>query len=209
MFQLCPDILVIDNFYDDPISVRNLALNSEYYPNGYSNGFKNGSGPFPGKMSKEPFLPKQLDTQLSKMLGKHLFPRRQSDHGYFRISKITDAFDDVIHSDSRLSDEPSNKYVGIVYLSLPEHSKEITGTTLYKHKPTNMESLLDEAHQEILKDTNAFADIDQWEPTFACKFKFNRLFIYPPHRFHKIGNMFGDTDENSRLVQLFSWGEII
>lgn len=208
MFKLNPDILVVDNFYDDPHAIRQLALASDYYDYGYSNGFKDGSGPFPGKMSKEKIVPKFLDSTLSKMVNKHLYPRNQSDHGYFRVTTLSDPYNEIIHSDSKISDEPDIKYVGIVYLSLDEHSKQITGTTLYRHIPTNSESCIDSAHQLKLINSNAFNDISQWESTFVCKFKFNRLFIYPPHKFHLIGQSFGDTKENGRLIQLFSWGEI-
>lgn len=208
MFKLDPEILILDNFYDDPHAVRKIALESDYYDYGYSNGFTDGSGPFPGRMSKTKFIPKHLDLTLSKLLNKHLFPRNHSDHGYFRITKQTDPYTEIIHSDSCITDMPDNSYVGIVYLALDEHSKEVTGTTMYKHLPTNSESCTDTNHQLKLINNNAFNDRSQWEPTVLCKFRFNRLFIYPPHKFHSVGKPFGDTNETGRLIQLFSWGQI-
>lgn len=209
MFNLDPNVLIIDNFYDDPYAIRKIALESEYYDYGYSNGFPDGLGPFSGVMSKTKFIPKNLDAKLSKLLNKHLYSRNHSDHGYFRITKKNDPCNLTIHSDSCITDMPDNKYVGIVYLSLDEHSKEIPGTILHKHLPTNSESCMDTNHQLELINNNAFHDMSQWEQTFACKFKFNRLFIYPPHKFHSVGKSFGDTNETGRLIQLFSWGEII
>jgi len=211
MFNLDPDVLIIDNFYDDPHYIRKIALDSDYYDWGYSNGFKDGSAPHSGIMSKNKFIPKNLDIQLSKLLNKHLYPRNHSDHGYFRISKQNDPYKVAIpiHSDCCITDMPDNMYLGIVYLSLDEHSKEIPGTMFYKHLPTNSESCFDKTHQLQLINTDAFSDYTQWEETFACKFKFNRLFIYPPHKFHAAGKAFGNTNDTGRLIQLFSWGEII
>lgn len=211
MLQLKGNVVIIDNFYEDPFKIREEALNLEYYEPGYSHGFKDGSGGFPGRMTKNSFYPKDLHKNLSKILSKNLFPRKYSDYGYFRITTTEDekVKPTLIHTDSALSSFPDNALVGLVYLSLDEHSNNIVGTTLHKHLPTNSELLKDYNHKSQLLATNAFYDNTQWEETHAIQFKFNRLILYPPYNFHKIGKSFGDCKENGRLIQLFSWGQIL
>ena len=44
---------------------------------------------------------------------------------------------------------------------------------------------------------------DSWQALLEVPMHHNRLIVYKGHYFHSISNVFGDTPENGRLVQLF------
>ncbi len=44
---------------------------------------------------------------------------------------------------------------------------------------------------------------DSWQALLEVPMRHNRLIVYKGHYFHSISNVFGDTPENGRLVQLF------
>jgi hypothetical protein len=213
MFKLNPQylsngVIVVDDFYDDPHQVREIALKSEYYEPGSSNGFKHGDGPFPGIMSKKPFLPRNLNVELSQLLSKKIYGKANSDHGYFRISQYDPSYPNPIHYDSIHGDLRSHSLVAIVYLSLPEHYGNRVGTSFYRHLPTNLEYVKDRHHDNQVQSSYVTVDETKlWEETCSVSFKFNRLVMYPPSLFHRIGPLFGDSVETARLVQLFTWGE--
>ena len=99
----------------------------------------------------------------------------------------------------------SNHYAGILYLC---DRPNTPGTILYKNVKRNIKYITE---SEVLKEVSLsgeFDDIKFWEPTVVSYIQFNRLIIYPTNRFHGIGPVFGDSVENSRLVQLFFWQEI-
>ena len=50
-------LIIIDNFYDEPDIIRDLALSSKYYPEKVSKGYPNGNAPWSGKMSKDAYSP--------------------------------------------------------------------------------------------------------------------------------------------------------
>ena len=65
-------LIIIDNFYDEPDIIRNLALSSKYYPEKVSKGYPNGNAPWSGKMSKDAYSPSWINTKISKLLGNNI-----------------------------------------------------------------------------------------------------------------------------------------
>jgi hypothetical protein len=203
------DFLVIDNFYSNPYDVRNMVLQGEFLLPGYSAGYPNGDGPFSGKHSIKPYLPKNLDSKISKFLNRRLSHAGIKDHGYFRITTSQDKVKTDVHADATIEENSPITYAGVLYLGLDEHHDEIPGTQLLKHKITKDEYLKNDLHYQVLDNLGAFSDIDQWEVAATASYKFNRLIIYPASKFHRPGPAYGFTDENSRMVQLFGWKEIV
>ena len=78
-------LTIIDNFYDEPDHVRDIALSCEYYPEKVSKGFPNGNAPWSGKMSKDAYSPAWIDAVVSNHLHKNL---RQMISSIMQVSCI-------------------------------------------------------------------------------------------------------------------------
>ena len=198
-------LIIIDNFYDNPDSIRDLALSCEYHPEKVSKGYPNGNAPWPGKMSKEAYSPNNVDAIVSKLLHKNLRQMRQLDSGMFRISKKTNdvgMFDNMLHADSH----EDIYYAGVVYLS--EDHQNTPGTIFYERNSTGTDRLtsIDEL-KEIVR-LGEFNDLSKWTVLTSSNVVYNRLIVYPASKFHGIGPVFGSTDDTARIVQLFNWIDI-
>lgn len=195
-------LVIIDDFYDDPDSIRELALSSEYFEDKKSLGYKFGNAPWPGKMSKKIYAPSWIDTKISKLLNKNVRQLRQIDTGAFRISKEGTQSSNMLHADG--ADE--GLYAGVLYLS--KDREDIPGTIFYKQKSTNSDRALSREHlSQIVKD-DEFNQLDKWTIHTVSNIVYNRFLLYPANKFHGIGPVFGDKDENARIVQVFNFIEI-
>jgi len=198
-------LIVIDNFYDDPDSIRDLALSCEYYPEKTSKGYPNGNAPWSGKMSKECYSPDNVDAIVSKLLHKNLRQMRQIDSGTFRISPETNVigmFDSILHADSH----EDIYYAGVLYLS--KNQDTTPGTIFYKQKSTNLDRAMSQDHIDNITRIEEHKDVDKWIAHTVSNIVYNRLLIYPAYKFHGIGPCFGTTDDTARIVQLFNWVDI-
>ena len=198
-------LTIIDNFYDEPDLVREVALTCDYYPEKVSKGFPHGNAPWSGKMSKDAHSPAWIDAVVSKHLHKNLRQMRQLDSGKFRISKEEGQqgmFDNVVHADS----SENIYYAGVLYLSKDQESTP--GTLFYKQNSTGLDRLLsiDQLNTLVLNEEDK--DINQWTMHTSSNVIYNRLLIYPAHKFHGIGHCFGSTDDTARIVQIFTWIDI-
>lgn len=198
-------LIVIDNFYDDPDSIRDLALSCEYFPEKTSKGYPNGMAPWSGKMSKEAHSPENIDAVVSKLLHKNLRQMRQIDSGTFRISPETNVigmFDNVLHADSH----EDIYYAGVLYLSKGHDSTP--GTIFYKQNSTKLDRAVSEEHIADITIHKEYNKVSKWTAHTTLNLVYNRLIIYPASKFHGPGPGFGTTDKTARLVQLFYWIDI-
>lgn len=206
MLNIDPGIIIIDNFYDDPDKIRQLALDTEYFEKGKSQDFSFGNAPWPGIMSKKSFIPEGLDLKISKVTNTRLQTNRTSDSGRFRISGINDTFTQYLHSDGIVDD--GKGYAGVVYLNTIEQSKDMPGTVFYEHKETGNQICHNKEQLINIVKNNEYNDLKYWKEHLTIPMKYNRMILYRKYYFHGIGKLFGDTKENSRLVQVFFWEEM-
>lgn len=193
----------IDNFYDDPYKVRDFALNCEYQEPQTSKGYAFGNAPWPGKMSKVDYQPPYIDMKVSKLLNRVVSQQKGNDSGKFRISKLDEPYRNVVHADD-IYREPS-MYAGVVYLNPPEQSNDQPGTILYKHIPSGERILKSKEELRRIVSSGEDQDLKYWKPELMSYVTWNRLIVYPAHYFHGTGPLFGTTDQDARLVQLFFW----
>ena len=194
-YSLNPDIFVIDNFYDDPLSVREKALTCEYMPLKTDNNYVFGNAPYPGKVSREFYNPKNLDLAVSKLLGKHARQILNQNSSRFRLSNLNDKADNFVHRDF-------TGYAGVCYLN-PDINN-VPGTIFYTHKETKTTTGDKELYKKLVLN-NDVNDPLKWDINFTSYIVFNRLIIYPAESWHGIGPLFGTKDDDARLVQLFFW----
>ena len=189
-------MIIVDDFMEDPYSLRNAALGLNY---------PKGSGPFPGRNSEKRINVAGLDQEVSRLVGEPL--RGQSApqaHGKCRISLAKDKGTAKVHVD------PSH-WSGILYLSRPEDCRG--GTEFFRHLPTGTErtAYTDKEASEYgyasVRDMVSAVEKDsmddsKWEMIMRVPMRFNRLILLRPWLWHTAGESFGDTLENGRLVYL-------
>ena len=191
---------VIDDFYDDPHEVRRMALGFDYpAPTRHKN--------FPGLNSRQRLVPQGMDQILSRILGEPVrgVISEHSTHCRFRITLAHHESTNCAHAD------PDALYwVGVIYLTLPEHCQG--GTAFYEHKglgldrtpmthdqlePYGVDSLEAFQAQEGKKPEN-------WRHIMTIPMRFNRMILYRPWNWHSALPGFGDTPETGRLIQVLA-----
>jgi tetratricopeptide (TPR) repeat protein len=205
------DLLVVDDFLDDPVGFRAEALGlckHEAQHLAQTN--------FPGVQTP----PQPCGTTMQRIANALGRPVKweSPDHGALRLSIVSDDARADVHVDS-----PTLLHIfgGVLYLSLPEHCRG--GTSFYRHRATGWDSRRDDG---VLR-ANGYASFLEfqkrnlppnrclpftewrhkrdatWEWMFEVPMRFNRLVIFRSDYFHAITELFGDCADNGRLVQLF------
>lgn len=203
--------IIVDDFYSDPDRVR-----AEVFKKGFN---KESTGNYAGVMSKEPIILKEHEIAFNNILNEQVVPSGSPFTGFFRATKKDDKFYQHIHYDPGFT----TSWVGIIYMSKPEDytlqngNVLDAGTSFWKHKELGIEEAPFTEEQAIKlgwgdkNDAVKFLETDgldesKWIRTLTIPFKYNRLVLIRPWLFHSPGVAFGDTLENSRLIQLFFLG---
>lgn len=195
-------MMVIDDFYEDPMEVRRGALALEYDP-------ITPDTPYPGRNSKKAMLWANSDQMFSQILREPLRGHMGLAHGRFRLSMVNDVRGADIHVD------PGCVWAGVLFMTLPQHCRG--GTEFFRHRdygtegaPLTPEDLKLYGPNETNRDTltNRLTEVDgrdrsKWEKIMTIPMKFNRLVLFRGWAWHTAGESFGTTPENCRMVQLF------
>lgn len=172
------ELLIVDDFYTDPDSVREYALSLPF----------DVKGNFPGVRTK-PYLPDNLKEAIQywmKPVGK--ITNWFENSGYTGAFQLATAQDRTwIHSDH------FNKWAGVCYLT-PD-APYTGGTALYRHKSTG-------EHRRVTVDHEGY-DFTKWDMFDRIGNKYNRLVMYRGDLFHASVDYFGDNLQNGRLFQTF------
>lgn len=185
------NLIVVDDFYENPDLIRNYAMNNLTYTT------TNASR---GKRSKERFFVEGTKEKLETILGRKIVNWESEDYsnGIFQYCTSYDPV--VIHADVQ-------QFAGVIYLT-PDAPLE-TGTATYRSKITGkkrFETGFDEGSEEtfrgISKDFNYY-DRTQFEVVDKVANVYNRLVLWDAKAIHSASDYFGDTIDNSRFFQLF------
>jgi hypothetical protein len=182
-------LLVIDNFYSNPLEIRNFILQQEFKVRGN----------FPGKRTiafaneeHKNIIQKYLQPLGGNIIDFPLYnPNKPNELVYNGSFQYTTSYDrSWIHCDG------FNTWAGVLYLT--PNAPISSGTTFYKfYDGTEYES---KTNLEINKCTQ---DLTKWETVDFIGNKFNRLVLFNSKRYHMSKEYFGNTLENSRLFQVF------
>lgn len=181
------EILVIDDFHQDPLAIRKIALESNFKaPPDQDIG---------GGVSKKTTCPSLVYhstcERFRNILDKHILisPKQM----LFRYSISTTMPKTVCHTDEG---RRNWDWSAIVYLTLPQDC--CGGTDFFKHKATG--SLGNDGDFDWQNSDRK--DPRQWQRIEHVKMKFNRCVLFRAYRFHSAGQpFFGDNIENGRLTQ--------
>ena len=205
------DLIVIDDFLPDPDAFRREALHLCA-----TKAERSAHGNFPGVQT--PPLPVGDTMQrIANALGRTI-KWDSPDNGALRVSLAADDARADVHVDN-----PTLPHIfgGVLYLSRPEDCRG--GTRFYRHRATGWDRRPDDAalraggHASFLDFQKrhlpinrrlAFAEWQRqrdltWEHLFEVPMRFNRLIVFRSDFFHAITELFGDSVESGRLVQLF------
>lgn len=175
------NLIIIDNFYDDPDEVRKFALQQEFKVRGN----------FPGSRTNS-FLNQPLKDKLQKILAVPAGNVTKWDE----IEGLTGSFEIATSYDrSWMHTDHFNTWAGIIYLT--PNAPVSGGTGLFSHKRTG------ERYEKGLDYSGEAQDITKWSMVDRIGNVYNRLALYRSNMYHTSLDYFGSNKENGRLFQLF------
>lgn len=179
------NLIVVDNFYSDVDSVRQLALSQEY----------SVRGNYPGLRTKS-FLTDSAKEVINSIVlhvsgGVTDWLLDENNDGYTGAFQICTASDRTwIHSDY------NNMWAGVCYLT--PNAPLSSGTAFYMHKETgNTKAIGTVDYGEDSQDNT------KWEMTDRVCNIYNRLILFRGNLFHASMDYFGNNLQNGRLFQTF------
>lgn len=188
-------LIIVDNFYNNPIETRNYILTQNFIVKGNFPGQRTISyatdelkniiqkyvEPFGGKITIFP-CPKKDNTDADEIYN-----------GAFQYTTSRDR--SWIHTDSW------NNWAGVLFMT-PD-APLTAGTAFYKF----MDGSMSEKEGKVLNnkiDTDRYSqDLTKWEIVDRVGNVFNRLILFNANRYHMSMDYFGDSKENGRLFQTF------
>ncbi len=184
-----PAIIICDDFYDDPDSIRTMALALDFqYPAEVN---------YTGRTAQTPQDIRPVVERLSDLLGG-IGLRCRRDDGSFRVSTCDDALrqTSLVHVDSL-------DYSAVIYLS-PDNRE---GTYFYRHRGLGLSRVAPRDNEDpkvraaIENDT---LDPEAWEQTDSIGARYNRLVLFDSKCFHSGARTFtGHAIAEGRLTQHF------
>jgi hypothetical protein len=171
---------IIDDFYPDPYSVRDFALNCKFKPS---------KDAWPGLQSCEMWPGTEVALMRIAKIVSTIPPNWQEIEAAYRFwgEAPCGGFQAL------LEDHPEpgtihlhrrGQWTGLVYLSLPKDCEGRLGTAVFRHKRTQASSLLDIdiATYEVIKEDKK--DHAKWEEIASADMVFNRLVLIDSRYFH-------------------------
>ena len=194
-----PSVIVVDNFYQDPHAVKQIAVNSKYDSPGMQ-GNKHAN--WAGSRSLTNYHPTGLSQYVSQLLGKQVRALPKKDHGYFRYSVADDQPATFLHCDVEFDDRGYSTidYSLVVYLTESAPASDLNGTMFFRHKQLSCTSATLENSSLTAPDQNK---PQVWDADSVVGFAWNRAVLFDSALFHTAGMGFGTSKENARCVQVF------
>lgn len=195
-------VIIVDDFYDDPLLIRNRILAQatwDFTKRAYS-GF-NSLERFEQDYARETIsniMGVEIQLQNNQLFGvARITPEGNYDRGYIHIDRLD--------------------WNGIVYLNPEGLYPESNGTCIWQHKETGVLECSKDL-DEVRKTFKTFdktvggsveetRDTSKWDLVLKIDGKFNRLALINAKLWHSAEPMngFGSTKEDCRLVQIFSF----
>jgi hypothetical protein len=193
-------IFIIDDFYEDPDTIRYYALQQGLTNHGYHPGMRTIS-----------CFNHEAHDKIVKILSSCINPT--GDCYAFQYNTQHDV--SWIHTDivpNEIISHPDKDYWAAVIYLTPDAPID-SGTTLFIDKKYNMSSIRQiiydnnlsrSSSEELINELNNYgSDISKWYNTTRIGNVYNRMVIYDASYFHQSSRYFGDCKENCRLIQVF------
>ena len=178
---------VVDNFYQDPDSVRKFALAQEYQDN------VDGEQGYIGRRTKHQYLFPGLKEEFERIMGRKI--TRWEEHGMNGRFQTAQAGDPLVyHCDLQ-------SWAGMLYLT--PNAPYQTGTTTYAIKGTNTRHNSQPEISQAFQPGSRNFDRTPFETVDVFGNVYNRLVIFNAGYLHSASEYFGFNQQNSRLWQMF------
>lgn len=185
-----PILLIIDNFYNNPMETREYILKQDFKIRGN----------YPGQRTVS-HATEEIKNMIQRWVlpfGDKIthFPMEKTDNNYngaFQYSTSRDR--SWIHTDSW------NNWAGVLYLT--PNAPITSGTGLYKYKDgtrLDQEQKLKGNETELSQHSQ---DVTKWELVDQVGNIFNRLVLFNANHFHSSMDYFGTNKHDGRLTQVF------
>jgi len=185
---------VVENFYQDPHGVRELALGATYFE---------GEGAV-GSRTRKQFLFEGVKEKFEEIMGKKILDHTDNNQGW-RDGGINGRFQTCNAGTPLVYHCDSQKWAGMVYLT-PDAPPQC-GTTFFKHRKTGIRhnNQIDWSSGQGLEVFNqkTFLDSTPYEMVDKIGNVFNRLVIFDGGLIHSASEYFGWDLESSRLFHMF------
>ena len=196
--------IIIDDFYNEPDQLVQIALDSLSEKD-------SPTGNYAGLMTTESFFGDQHREILKQLTLEPSIDSSTNANGRLRFTRANDTFKMHIHFDV----ENTTRWAGVLYLS--KNHPKVDGTCFWKHLKTGLEAAPNTPEGfakhgwKDFRDFRTFLateglDESLWEKQLVIPYKYNRLVLFRPWLLHSPGPSWGDTAENSRIVQTLFLG---
>jgi hypothetical protein len=186
------NLLVIDNFYSNPMETRNYILTQEFKIRGNYPGQRTIS--YASEEIKN-YIEKYISGFAGKIIDWNMEKTENNYNGSYQYTTSRDR--SWIHTD------PNNKWAGVLYLT--PNAPLSSGTGIYMFQDgTRYEDETSEEVRNNKKQTDMYSqDMTKWKLVDKIGNVFNRLILFNSKQFHMSMDYFGTSKENGRLFQVF------
>ncbi len=187
------DVIVINNFYDDPYKIREQALSMAPFPVvNMLPGQRTYGVPDDQSLELKQKFEKILNTPIKTW---DTFRGRRGEKNNTCFQLVTENDTNWIHHDD-------TTWAGVVYLT-PDPDPSC-GTGLFTHIATGIKEWNPTDPTTDLNDYDDKYDTSKWVCNLEVKNQFNRLILYRGYQYHaSMTGGFGVNYLNGRLTQVF------
>jgi len=195
------DVMIVDDFYEDPDAVRRFALTLdyvEYMKNWYSSALEEFPNPLKGRGVR--LANAEIQRRLSTLVHAEVDPETWDTSGdgwngafhYKTLPMFAWEGGSKIHNHTGRDSDVRNGWSALVYLSPdpPRHS----GTTVWRDRRTNKAFSLDSVYE---------GDLSRYEMVLEVENVYNRLVLFYASVFHMGERGWGSNVHDARLFQTF------
>ena len=186
------NLIITDDFYQDPDGVREFALNQPF----------DVKGNYPGQRTKT------FHDWLGLKEGIQSIVKNAGGNITYYESEYTSNFQYTTEKDSSwIHPDHTTMWAGVCYLT--PNAPVDGGTGLFRHKETGLERpprLDDGSYDNEWLDKHCWPhsrDFSKWDMTAKVGNVYNRLVLYRGDLFHSSLDYFGTNKNNGRLFQTF------
>lgn len=203
MFNINPNqskrFFVVDDFYEDPMAVREHALSQVYFP---------GEGAV-GERTRQQFLFEGLKERFEEIMQIKIADHTDDGYGWYDVG-INGRYQSCIAGVPQVFHCDAQQWAAVIFLTPDAPSQ--SGTSFYRNKKSKVfhNSQIDwsvgENGNAFSKET--FLDPTPFERQDTVGNVFNRLVIFDGGLIHSGNDYFGHNRETGRLFQIFFFNEL-
>jgi len=176
---------VVEDFYSNPMSVRDYALSRDYIQGGLGRGFI-------GSRSANQYLFPGLKEKFESIMGIKI--REWESHG------MNGRFQFCIGGEPLVYHCDDQTWAAVLFLT--PNAPVASGTSFFKHKITQCRHKFDPRIMEIFSSGTTM-DRTPHEMVDSVGNVFNRIVIFDAGLIHSATDYFGKDINNGRLFQIF------